>query len=73
MRMALSASSLTGSKISQFFSLLLVHRLNLVSNYFYYSLPRTFTQTVGTFDELKKYLQGYVETLARDDKKRNAK
>ncbi|MCJ8746973.1 hypothetical protein PDJAM_G00147970 [Pangasius djambal] len=33
----------------------------------------TFTQTVGTFDELKKYLQGYVETLARDDKKRNAK
>ncbi|XP_066510750.1 cGMP-dependent protein kinase 2-like [Hoplias malabaricus] len=33
----------------------------------------TFTQTVGTFEELKKYLQGYVETLARDDKKRNAK
>ncbi|XP_026885449.1 cGMP-dependent protein kinase 2 [Electrophorus electricus] len=33
----------------------------------------TFTQTVGTFDELKKHLQGYVETLARDDKKRNAK
>ncbi|KAL6465606.1 hypothetical protein MHYP_G00257390 [Metynnis hypsauchen] len=33
----------------------------------------TFTQTVGTFDELKKYLQGYVETLSRDDKKRNAK
>uniref|UniRef100_A0A8C1U954 cGMP-dependent protein kinase n=1 Tax=Cyprinus carpio TaxID=7962 RepID=A0A8C1U954_CYPCA len=31
----------------------------------------TFTQTVGTFDELKKYLQSYVENLARDDKKRN--
>uniref|UniRef100_A0AAR2JBM4 cGMP-dependent protein kinase n=1 Tax=Pygocentrus nattereri TaxID=42514 RepID=A0AAR2JBM4_PYGNA len=27
----------------------------------------TFTQTVGTFDELKKYLQGYVETLALKD------
>uniref|UniRef100_A0A671LCP8 cGMP-dependent protein kinase n=1 Tax=Sinocyclocheilus anshuiensis TaxID=1608454 RepID=A0A671LCP8_9TELE len=33
----------------------------------------TFSQTVGTFDELKKYLQSYVEILARDDKKRNAK
>lgn len=34
---------------------------------------RTFSQTVGTFDELKKYLQSYVDNLARDDKKRNAK
>lgn len=34
---------------------------------------RTFSQTVGTFDELKKYLQSYVDSLARDDKKRNAK
>ncbi|XP_077087425.1 cGMP-dependent protein kinase 2 isoform X2 [Siphateles boraxobius] len=33
----------------------------------------TFSQTVGTFDELKKYLQSYVENLAQDDKKRNAK
>ncbi|KAA0717300.1 cGMP-dependent protein kinase 2 [Triplophysa tibetana] len=32
----------------------------------------TFSQTVGTFDELKKYLQSYVDSLARDDKKRNA-
>uniref|UniRef100_A0A8C1WN46 cGMP-dependent protein kinase n=1 Tax=Cyprinus carpio TaxID=7962 RepID=A0A8C1WN46_CYPCA len=32
----------------------------------------TFTLTVGTFDELKKSLQSYVENLARDDKKRNA-
>ncbi|XP_030638804.1 cGMP-dependent protein kinase 2 isoform X2 [Chanos chanos] len=33
----------------------------------------TFNQTVGTFNELQKYLQGYVESLDRDDKKRNAK
>ncbi|XP_063050671.1 cGMP-dependent protein kinase 2 [Engraulis encrasicolus] len=33
----------------------------------------TFDQTVGTFSELQKYLQGYVETLDRDDKKRQAK
>ncbi|XP_031426573.1 cGMP-dependent protein kinase 2 [Clupea harengus] len=33
----------------------------------------TFNQTVGTFSELQKYLQGYVETLDRDDKKRHAK
>nr|XP_055055886.1 cGMP-dependent protein kinase 2 isoform X2 [Misgurnus anguillicaudatus] len=33
----------------------------------------TFSQTVGTFDELKKYLQSYVDNLSRDDKKRNAK
>lgn len=34
---------------------------------------RTFNQTVGTFNELQKYLQGYVATLDRDDKKRHAK
>lgn len=33
---------------------------------------RTFDQTVGTFNELQKYLQGYVATLDRDDKKRFA-
>ncbi|XP_056447694.1 cGMP-dependent protein kinase 2 [Gadus chalcogrammus] len=33
----------------------------------------TFNQTVGTFNELQKYLQGYVATLDRDDKKRHAK
>uniref|UniRef100_A0AAY4DZD7 cGMP-dependent protein kinase n=1 Tax=Denticeps clupeoides TaxID=299321 RepID=A0AAY4DZD7_9TELE len=33
----------------------------------------TFNQTVGTFSELQKYLQGYVETLDRDDRKRHAK
>ncbi|XP_067871204.1 cGMP-dependent protein kinase 2 [Heterodontus francisci] len=33
----------------------------------------TFNQTVGTFDELQNYLQGYVAELARDDKKRHAK
>uniref|UniRef100_A0A8C5B7G2 cGMP-dependent protein kinase n=1 Tax=Gadus morhua TaxID=8049 RepID=A0A8C5B7G2_GADMO len=32
----------------------------------------TFNQTVGTFNELQKYLQGYVATLDRDDKKRHA-
>uniref|UniRef100_A0A3P9CZ66 cGMP-dependent protein kinase n=1 Tax=Maylandia zebra TaxID=106582 RepID=A0A3P9CZ66_9CICH len=34
---------------------------------------QTFDQTVGTFNELQKYLQGYVATLDRDDKKRHAK
>ncbi|KAG7481348.1 hypothetical protein MATL_G00065920 [Megalops atlanticus] len=33
----------------------------------------TFSQTVGTFNELQKYLQGYVDSLNRDDKKRHAK
>ncbi|XP_035291843.1 cGMP-dependent protein kinase 2 isoform X1 [Anguilla anguilla] len=33
----------------------------------------TFSQTVGTFSELQKYLQGYVNNLARDDEKRHAK
>ncbi|KAM7415612.1 hypothetical protein PAMA_017912 [Pampus argenteus] len=33
----------------------------------------TFDQTVGTFNELQRYLQGYVATLDRDDKKRHAK
>ncbi|RXM92242.1 cGMP-dependent protein kinase 2 [Acipenser ruthenus] len=33
----------------------------------------TFNQTVGTFDELQKYLQGYVENLTRDDEKRHAR
>lgn len=33
----------------------------------------TFNQTVGTFDELQKYLEGYVATLNRDDEKRHAK
>ncbi|KAJ3583127.1 hypothetical protein NHX12_034424 [Muraenolepis orangiensis] len=32
----------------------------------------TFNQTVGTFSELQKYLQGYVATLDHDDKKRHA-
>lgn len=34
---------------------------------------RTFDQTVGNFNELQKYLQGYVATLDRDDKKRHAR
>lgn len=71
--MVLNASLLTESKNTPHFTFLLMHRLTLFTNDFFYSLPRTFSQTVGTFDELKKYLQGYVETLARDDKKRNAK
>ncbi|XP_055016077.1 cGMP-dependent protein kinase 2-like [Boleophthalmus pectinirostris] len=33
----------------------------------------TFDQTVGTFCELQKYLQGYVASLERDDRKRHAK
>ncbi|XP_072921323.1 cGMP-dependent protein kinase 2 isoform X1 [Hemitrygon akajei] len=33
----------------------------------------TFNQTVGTFDELQKYLQGYVAELARDDAERHVK
>ncbi|MBN3301111.1 cGMP-dependent protein kinase 2 [Amia ocellicauda] len=33
----------------------------------------TFNQTVGTFEELQKYLQGYVANLTRDDVKRHAK
>ncbi|XP_035495852.1 cGMP-dependent protein kinase 2 [Scophthalmus maximus] len=33
----------------------------------------TFDQTVGTFNELQTYLQGYVATLDRDDKKRHAR
>ncbi|KAG7465406.1 cGMP-dependent kinase 2 [Solea senegalensis] len=33
----------------------------------------TFDQTVGTFHELQKYLQGYVATLERDDKKRHGR
>ncbi|KAG7214463.1 hypothetical protein INR49_026894 [Caranx melampygus] len=37
------------------------------------ALIRTFDQTVGTFNELQKYLQGYVATLDRDDKKRHAR
>lgn len=36
-------------------------------------LSRTFDQTVGTFNELQTYLQGYVATLDRDDKKRHAR
>jgi len=36
-------------------------------------VSRTFDQTVGTFDELQKYLQGYVATLDSDDKKRHAR
>ncbi|XP_034968236.2 cGMP-dependent protein kinase 2 [Zootoca vivipara] len=32
----------------------------------------TFSQTVGTFEELQAYLAGYVATLARDDEKRQA-
>lgn len=38
-----------------------------------YIFIRTFDQTVGTFNELQKYLQGYVATLDRDDKKRHAR
>ncbi|XP_003974704.1 cGMP-dependent protein kinase 2 isoform X1 [Takifugu rubripes] len=33
----------------------------------------TFDQTVGTFSELQKHLQGYVATLDRDDRKRHAR
>uniref|UniRef100_A0A3P9A1Q3 cGMP-dependent protein kinase n=1 Tax=Esox lucius TaxID=8010 RepID=A0A3P9A1Q3_ESOLU len=33
----------------------------------------TFDQTVGTFNELQEYLQGYVATLDKHDKKRQAK
>ncbi|XP_059010600.1 cGMP-dependent protein kinase 2 isoform X4 [Mustela lutreola] len=33
----------------------------------------TFNQTVGTFEELQKYLEGYVANLTRDDEKRHAK
>ncbi|XP_078252992.1 cGMP-dependent protein kinase 2 [Rhinoraja longicauda] len=33
----------------------------------------TFNQTVGTFDELQNYLQGYVAELTKDDEKRQAK
>ncbi|XP_056141214.1 cGMP-dependent protein kinase 2 [Lampris incognitus] len=33
----------------------------------------TFDQTVGTFNEIQKCLQGYVATLDRDDRKRHAK
>ncbi|XP_059502226.1 cGMP-dependent protein kinase 2 isoform X3 [Stegostoma tigrinum] len=33
----------------------------------------TFNQTVGTFDELQNYLQGYVAELTRDDEKRHAR
>lgn len=40
---------------------------------FYSLFFRTFDQTVGTFNELQKYLQGYVATLDRDDKKRHAR
>ncbi|TNM90107.1 hypothetical protein fugu_004341 [Takifugu bimaculatus] len=36
------------------------------------ALVRTFDQTVGTFSELQKHLQGYVATLDRDDRKRHA-
>ncbi|KAI4585524.1 hypothetical protein MJG53_005758, partial [Ovis ammon polii x Ovis aries] len=32
----------------------------------------TFNQTVGTFEELQKYLEGYVANLNRDDEKRHA-
>ena len=42
------------------------------SNCLFYSL-RTFNQTVGTFEELQKYLEGYVANLNRDDEKRHAK
>ncbi|KAM4798010.1 cGMP-dependent protein kinase 2-like [Urocitellus parryii] len=35
--------------------------------------PETFNQTVGTFEELQKYLEGYVANLNRDDEKRHAK
>ncbi|XP_077378759.1 cGMP-dependent protein kinase 2 isoform X2 [Festucalex cinctus] len=34
---------------------------------------QTFNQTVGTFNELQKYLQDYVATLDQDDMKRNAR
>lgn len=40
---------------------------------FHFILLRTFNQTVGTFDELQKYLEGYVANLNRDDEKRHAK
>ncbi|XP_035405546.1 cGMP-dependent protein kinase 2 isoform X4 [Cygnus atratus] len=33
----------------------------------------TFNQTVGTYEELQKYLEGYVANLARADEKRHAK
>ncbi|NXE57052.1 KGP2 kinase, partial [Casuarius casuarius] len=33
----------------------------------------TFNQTVGTFEELQTYLEGYVANLARADEKRHAK
>uniref|UniRef100_A0A8C9RLV7 cGMP-dependent protein kinase n=1 Tax=Scleropages formosus TaxID=113540 RepID=A0A8C9RLV7_SCLFO len=33
----------------------------------------TFSQTVGTFSELQKYLQGYVECIPCDGKKKHAK
>ncbi|KAM7018806.1 LOW QUALITY PROTEIN: cGMP-dependent protein kinase 2 [Tautogolabrus adspersus] len=36
-------------------------------------IDREIDQTVGTFNELQKYLQGYVATLDRDDKKRHAR
>lgn len=39
----------------------------------YFILFRTFNQTVGTFEELQKYLEGYVANLTRDDEKRHAK
>ncbi|GAB0189196.1 cGMP-dependent protein kinase 2 [Grus japonensis] len=34
---------------------------------------RTFNQTVGTYEELQTYLEGYVANLARADEKRHAK
>ncbi|XP_053559205.1 cGMP-dependent protein kinase 2 [Bombina bombina] len=33
----------------------------------------TFNQTVGTYEELQKYLEGYVANLTLDDEKRNAR
>ena len=33
----------------------------------------TFNQTVGTYEELQTYLEGYVANLARADEKRHAK
>ncbi|XP_056424916.1 cGMP-dependent protein kinase 2 isoform X3 [Hyla sarda] len=33
----------------------------------------TFNQTVGTYDELQKYLEGYVANLTLDDERRHAK
>lgn len=41
--------------------------------HFLFFFYRTFDQTVGTFNELQTYLQGYVATLDRDDKKRHAR